>query len=166
MNIAKKQILLVFSIIAFLSANAFCLENIGVQSPVTSPTVPQSAIQNSQVPARVESSYDYGGYGNDIVTGNVGGGKHFRGFVPYNSVSDFGGSLGSADLDSFIRRSAGNPYSSQASGVNQPYYLPSRTVSSFRRGQTSGLEQPQITFSGGTGDYAVKPLSQIEIERQ
>jgi len=52
-------------------------------------------------PSGIESA----NYGNDVVTGNVGGGSHFRGSVPYSSVYNFGGSLQTTSLDGFIRYS-------------------------------------------------------------
>ena len=65
--------------------------------------------------------------GNLIVTGNVGGGRHFRGVVPYNAVTDFGGRLGEGTLDEFLR------YSSISSdyyrGGTVPFYSQTGTVS-------------------------------------
>jgi len=92
---------------------------------------------------------------NRIITGNVTGDKHFRGTVPYGSVSEFQDDLGSDDLNSFIRRSSGVSYR----GGTSEYYLPSRTVTSIRRGPSSGLSRPQITFAGGTGKYKPVDLS-------
>ena len=45
--------------------------------------------------------------GNYIVTGNVTGGREFRGNVPYTNQYAFRGALGSADFDPFIRDSSG-----------------------------------------------------------
>ena len=90
---------------------------------------------------------------NRIITGNVSGDRHFRGTVPYGSVSEFQDDLGSDDFSSFIRRSAAASFR----GAANEYYLPSRTVTSIRRGGGTGLTPPQITFAGGTGKY--KPVN-------
>jgi len=92
-------------------------------------------------PSPVDSSgqLDTGELGNLIITGNVTGGKHFRGMVPYQSTRDFRAFLGSASLDSFLRSSAGSEQIggylvdsrfSQA-GVAQPFYSPSGSVAAF-----------------------------------
>lgn len=47
--------------------------------------------------------------GNQIVTGNVTGGRAFRGPVPYTDPSGFMGPTGDALSDSFIRNSSGVP---------------------------------------------------------
>ena len=43
---------------------------------------------------------------NLVITGNVSGGKAFRGNIPYGSTTSFGGRLGSTSLDPFLRYSA------------------------------------------------------------
>ncbi len=45
--------------------------------------------------------------GNLVITGNVGGGKHFRGVVPYRAPFEFGDRLGSTAIDPFLRRYSG-----------------------------------------------------------
>ena len=47
--------------------------------------------------------------GNQIVTGNVTGGRAFRGPVPYTDPSGFMGPMGDAVSDAFIRNSSGVP---------------------------------------------------------
>jgi len=67
--------------------------------------------------------------GNDIVSGNVSGGVDFRGRVSSRDPGDFRGSLGSDDLDRFIKRSGGAPqaYTQQSYGSTpQPFYNESR----------------------------------------
>ncbi|MGC9330174.1 MAG: hypothetical protein ACP5I1_21235, partial [Candidatus Hinthialibacter sp.] len=49
----------------------------------------------------------YSAAGIDRITGNVGGGKHFRGSVPYDSATSFSAPQGSTQFDSFLRYSAG-----------------------------------------------------------
>jgi len=79
-------------------------------------------------------------YGNRIVTGNVGGGKHFRGAVPYNAVSDFGGRLGSGTLDNFLRRSTVS--SDYYSGGLTPYYSYTGTVTRVQPGTNMIVTAP------------------------
>ena len=121
-----------------------------VRSPIGSSTVPPSSVRSELYRSPTGASFRNR---NDVVTGNVAGGKHFRGSVPYSSQYGFGTSLGSDSTNSFLRRSAGNPYGYRSPGVYQPYYNPSRTVSSLRRGGQSGLSGPQVTFKGGTGKF-------------
>jgi hypothetical protein len=53
---------------------------------------------------------------NLLITGNVGGGRFFHGFVPYGSPLDFRGSLDTTSLDSFLR---------YATPPSQDFYSPS-----------------------------------------
>lgn len=132
--------------------------------PIGSPAVPQTSLSRAGSELIPTTQYNYGAEGNRIVTGNVGGGRHFRhadGIVPYQSVeyfwssdSDIANGLGSGSLNSFIRRSAGLGYLQQGLSLNEPYYLPSQTVTSMQRGTESGLEPPRVTFPGGTEDFA------------
>ena len=108
---------------------SFALEN-PVSSPVGPPTVPPSSLSNDLT---TQTQVNYGADGNLIVTGNVTGGRHFRGTVPYRSTTEFDAELGSTSLNSFIRRSAGRPYYDKAPAQTQPYYLPSQTVTSMKR---------------------------------
>ena len=126
-------------------------------SPIGSPTVPPS-IDGSGIVLNALSQYRV--EGNLIITGNVTGGRHFRGIVPYGSTTefDFGPlNMGSTSLNSFIRRSAGQPYLDRSPGAVQPYYLPSQTVTSLKRNGASGLSVPRVTFDGGTGKFAPLP---------
>jgi len=132
--------------------------------PISNPAVPQTSLSRTGSELIPPAQYNYGAEGNRIVTGNVAGGKHFRhadGIVPYQSVeyfqssdSDIADGLGLGSLNSFIRRSAGLGYPRQGLSLNKPYYFPSQTVTSMRRGSESGLEPPRTTFPGGTGDSA------------
>jgi tetratricopeptide (TPR) repeat protein len=121
-------------------------------APRRSTTTPVSTGQTGYTNRVLESTYINT---NRIITGNVSGDRHFRGTVPYGSVSEFQADLGSDDFNSFIRRSA---YSSFRGGANE-YYLPSQTVTSIRRGSATGLTPPKITFAGGTGKYTPVNLS-------
>ncbi len=74
--------------------------------------------------------------GNMIITGNVGGGRHFRGYVPYASVTDIQANLESTSLDSFLRYS---------SAPSEPFYSPTGSLVS-------------VTGQGAPG--AFRPVSQ------
>jgi hypothetical protein len=114
---------------ATLSEIALAIEN-----PAGLATVPPSSIRSGLVPSAnpIDTS------GNLLITGNVGGDKHFRGVVPYRATSDFSGSLGSASLDSFLRRSYIPSGFDLYTRTYQPYYSPSRTVTTAGTGQSGG----------------------------
>lgn len=102
-----------------------------------------------------------------IVTGNVAGGKEFRGIVPYNATNYFSAVTPSASLDSFLSRSAGTGAGQLYPGGYDPYYSPSRTVASFRAGTRSVYSAPstvsQPWVSRGAAESAgqalLRPLS-------
>jgi len=103
----------------------------------------------------------YGESGNDIVTGNVGGGKHFRGVVPYGS-SYYSGAYtstrGSGSVNNFLRRSSNPIVNDRNPGRSRSYYDPRRSVSSMRRPDgTSGLSNPQLTGQGRRANPYVIP---------
>jgi hypothetical protein len=118
--------------------------NPGVQSPVGSPTAVPSAGQRGLVPSRPST---YGMSGNMIMTGNVGGGKEFRGVVPYGS--SFYSRTSSSPIDNFVRRSSGDVLAHDRNpGVYTPYYEPRRTVTSMYRGGETGLAAPKLPGQG------------------
>lgn len=80
---------------------------------------------------------------NLVITGNVGGGRHFRGVVPYRATTDFGAVNPSSSLDSFLRRASGSGIG-QYSSTYQPFYSPTRTVTTTRPG-ISGAAGPSLT---------------------
>ena len=88
---------------------------------------------------------------NQVVTGNVAGGKHFRGIVPYRSRYTVGSSSASSTIDDFLRYSApaGN------SGQYRGFYSGTTTVSRINPGTNtvtsagspggnSGIQAPQM----------------------
>ncbi len=153
----------------------FATAGLGIESPlgpplgppIGNPTAPQTSLSRAGSELMPTDQYSYGANGNLIVTGNVPGGRYFRhpdGIVPYRSAAEFYPSdfelatgFGSGSLNSFIRRSAGVGYPVYGLSLNQPYYLPSQTVTSLRRWYESGLVPPKETFPGGTGDFAPAP---------
>jgi hypothetical protein len=150
----------ILSILALFIVSAICgaIENPNVGSPFKARNAPTHSGQEQRYITR---GNPYGKSGNDIVTGNVGGGKHFRGVVPYGSSYYSGaytGSRGSRSVNNFIRRSAADPIVNDRNpGQTNTYYDPRRTVSSMRRPDgTSGLSNPQLTGQGrGTNPYII-----------
>jgi tetratricopeptide (TPR) repeat protein len=134
----KTRQLLILAVAFSFLGNVF-----GIESPVGTGTVPPSSISSGLVssPNPIDTS------GNLVVTGHVAGGKHFRhppGVVPYRSSFDFGATLGSASLDSFMRRSAATgDYGRSAVGYT-PYYSLSRTVTTTMPGGM-GVFRPATT---------------------
>ena len=107
-------------IIVILSEPSWPIENPAVRSPVVSGTVPPTSFSSGliQNPNPIDTS------GNLIITGNVTGGKHFRGLVPYSSNTSFQGQLGTSSLDSFLRSSADSTDLDRYRDPSSPYYSP------------------------------------------
>jgi len=117
----EARVLLTISVIWCLCAGA---AGQNLYNPAGPPTVPPSSVSTGNAAVTGTSS----AAGNLIVTGNVTGGKHFRGIVPYRSSTYFRAGLGSSALDSFLRYSAGSE-NLGFTGSIQPFYSPSRSVS-------------------------------------
>ncbi|HSV27382.1 MAG TPA: hypothetical protein VLH60_05765, partial [Sedimentisphaerales bacterium] len=88
--------------------------------------------------------YAGGGAANLIVTGEVAGGRHFRGFVPYTAITGFGARTGTETMDAFARATHGAGYTI-APGAAQQYQMPSRAVS---RLPEHGVAAPAATAIG------------------
>jgi hypothetical protein len=153
------RIKIIFSIIGILFMPALCgaIENPNVGSPFKARNAPT---QSGQQQRYITRGNPYGKSGNDIVTGNVGGGKHFRGVVPYGSSyysGAYSNSRGSRSVNNFIRRSSDPIVNDRNPGQINTYYDPRRTVSSMRRSDGStGLSNPQLTGQGrGTNPYVM-----------
>jgi len=124
----------------------------GIKSPVGRGTVPASSVGSGRVPGGiyrgglVRSPNPLDGSGNLTVTGNVRGGRHFRGIVPYQSRYSFEADLPSSSLDSFLRYSAGSEDIGGGAGryETQPYYSGTRTVTTTRPGY-GGVFRPVST---------------------
>jgi tetratricopeptide (TPR) repeat protein len=103
--------------------------------PINRGTVPPSSYQSGMVnvPNPVDST------NNLVVTGNVSGGKAFRGNIPYNSTTSFGAPLGSTSLDPFLRYSAIPQELSDGSTTYSPFYSPTGTVSKIQPGYSSAF---------------------------
>ncbi|MGE3107974.1 MAG: hypothetical protein AB7G11_09245 [Phycisphaerales bacterium] len=70
---------------------------------------------NGRNPSQANSIANITRFNNAVVTGNVGGGKSFQGYVGYLASNDFRASLGSNDLFQFRRDSSSG--SAVASGI-------------------------------------------------
>lgn len=85
--------------------------------------------------------------GNDIVTGNVTGGKQFRGDVPYGDAGAFRGLTSDVESDQFIRQSAGVPIDGMNNNNNA-----SNTTAFY--GSSRAAPAPRgFTLQGTTGGY-------------
>jgi tetratricopeptide (TPR) repeat protein len=156
---------LVISIAVFfnaLSTAGGAIDNPAISNPAGIGTVPPSSIRSGLV--RSSNPIDRGS--DMVVTGNVGGGKHFRGVVPYNAISDFAGTLGSTSLDSFLRRWAGSGEFSPYTGKLTPYYSQTGTVTSIQAGGSSVFRPTrEIDSRTETGYFSPAPLRQEALNR-
>jgi tetratricopeptide (TPR) repeat protein len=144
----KKYVLTIVALIfVILSEPGWAIENPSVRSPIVSGTVPPSSISSGLIstPNPIDSS------SNLVITGNVTGGKQFRGQVPYGSTTNFRASLGSASLDSFLRYSTpdlsvgskdfsiyqqnGSISSYPSTGLYRPFFSQSATVATTEAGR-------------------------------
>ncbi len=91
--------------------------------------------------------------GNAVVTGNVSGGRAFRGNVPYNSTTSFNARLGSASLDSFRRDSAGSEGFSDGPAGYTPFYSTTGTVSKTQAGSGGVFAPGSPRVANGTMQY-------------
>ena len=141
------------AVIGFLFAGGNCLgldssidNNLGANDLGAQKLPTTGANDSFVVPSPINNNSDL------VVTGNVRGGKEFRGVVPYSATPDFSGTMGTSSISSFLRRSAPVDYQ-QPVGTYQSYYLPSKTVTSIHRDSVSGLDWPTVEASKGTGDF-------------
>ncbi len=163
MNISK-QILLI-TLILVLSFVCEAVEN---------PNVPASFKANNTVPSQGQAQRKITqpiGSSNDVVTGTVGGGRHFRGFVPYGSTYYSGANLsdtGAASVSDFIRRSVNPIASDRNPGQSRPYYQASQTTSSFRKKTgftaTSTASMNMLTGRTNSSTYDLSPLPRSEMQ--
>lgn len=162
-----------------LVVGLFSSVSFGADYPGGSPTVPASVnvsgAGNNYLTTPVSSLQDglierpvnpYGLEGNAVVTGNISGGRHFRGIIPYQSTSETFGTSSDAvfsTIESFTRFASGDPYYNTSSGGYQAFHYPAQTVTSLQRNGQSGLAPPQMTFRGGTGAFAIRAPVQPQI---
>jgi len=114
-----------------------------------SPTVPPSSYEGGLVtnPNPMNNS------SNSVITGNVRGGKHFRGPIPYDASTSFQAPLGSTRLDSFLRYSAvPDELGGYAPGYDT-FYSPTGTASKFRPGQGGVFAPTSPRVAGGISQW-------------
>ena len=133
-----------FIALAFLAAFSEAASAIDRTTP--SPTVPATRYRSGLIksPNPIDTS------SNLIMTGNIRGGRYFRGVVPYRATTDFGGSVPSAMLDSFLRDSAGSENFGKYTASPRPYYSPSATVATTSPGYTGIISPPATNLTGKT----------------
>jgi tetratricopeptide (TPR) repeat protein len=132
--------------LAFLAA--FPEAAYAIDNTTPSPTVPATRYRSGLIksPNPIDTS------SNLIMTGNIRGGRYFRGVVPYRATTDFGDSVPSAMLDSFLRDSAGSEDFGRYTASQRPYYSPSATVATTSPGYTSIISPPATNLTGKTAD--------------
>lgn len=148
-----KQTVLVMIVILVAGYNSAATGNAPAQSPVGSPTTVPSSTRSGLVPN--PSSITYGAEGNAVVTGNVGGGRQFRGVVPYGS-SYYTQTSSSSSVDNFLRRAGGDPVTQYRNpGIYGQYYDPRRTVASTAgRDAQGGFVAPLSPLRSGPDSSA------------
>ena len=162
-----KVILNVFGFF-FISVTCLAVEN---PNAGTSRNAPASSGQRQRF---ISPPNTYGGSGNDVVSGNVGGMKYFHGVIPYGSSyysGAYAGDSGSRAVNNFLRRSADPLVNDRNPGRPRSYYDPGRTVSSYQRPDgTSGLSMPILTGQGRNNPYVtlppVAPLRGVQYQRR
>jgi len=156
----KRQELIIFILFFchFFAFNVFGIKNPNIvnpslYNPASVATVPPTHLSSGlhRSPNPIDTS------GNLVITGNVRRGKHFRGIVPYNAVTDFQGTLGSSSLDSFLRDSVGYNDFNYRSGGLTPYYSPTRTVTTTIPG-TGRVFTPPVSTATQRGQSYSPPL--------
>lgn len=165
-GMGARGIVLFLMFLAALSGRSW-----GIDNPVGRGTVPASSVGSGRVPGGiyrgglVRSPNPLDGSGNLTVTGNVRGGRHFRGIVPYQSRYSFEADLPSSSLDSFLRYSAGSEDIGGGAGryETQPYYSGTRTVTTTRPGY-GGVFRPVSTQidDRASSKSALSPLPKQE----
>ena len=163
----KNRVFIILAVVfsAVLSGTGWALTQTGfgnpsIRSPIGPPTVPQSSYKSGLFPSRNPINTS----GNQVITGNVGGGKHFRGVVPYSAFSGFSGTTTSTTFNSFLRRSASSGSLGILPGRYSPYYSPSGTVTTTRPGLSSVVRPPTSQISSRTAEgFTVPSVPQQQI---
>jgi hypothetical protein len=95
--------------------------------------------------ARRQADQELSYNNNLLVTGNVGGGKHFRASVPYSLGSTIKASMPSDGLSSFFRLTQQQNLRSSSPMAYTPYYSTVATAT-YTTAEQSGIITP-VTFS-------------------
>jgi len=164
---------LAFSILITLfflltASTSWSIESYGVGSPIGSATIPQSSYRGGlyRSPNPIDTST------SRVVTGNVRYGRYFRQALPYSSPSNFQATLGSTDLDAFMRDSVGSEIWRRRSGTTgyQPYehyYSQTQTVATTVPGRPGVFEPSGSRIDGRVPDiYGLEPIVQQQVPRK
>lgn len=125
--------------------------NPAARSPVDRGVVPQTMFRSGlrRTPPPIDNTSEL------IVTGHIGGGKHFRGVLPYNALSDFSGRIDESTilLDSFLRRSGGSGEGGRYlyTGDPTPFYSQTGSVT-ISRFESPRIITPPTTRLEGRAD--------------
>ena len=149
----RRTFIIILAILITLPTAAAAAQNRAIKNPAT---VPPSSLRSGLVRSPVSPYID----GNRIITGNVSGGKHFRGIVPYNSVSDFAGRLSPSSIDYFLRDSTGTSTLNQYTGKLTPYFSQTRTVTTTSPYQPSVIRPPTANITGRSTTQMTLPTTQ------
>ncbi len=149
-NMKVKRYIIIVTVFAavFAQTGAAAVSRSSPQAPVGSAVTPVTSYQSGlyRSPNPIDTS------GNLVVTGNVAGGSFFRGVVPFNSTTDFGGTLAPGTVDSFLRYAGSNELSGSYSGKITPYYSQIQTVTTMAPGSSVVTRPPSMYI----GDRAVQ----------
>ncbi len=117
-----------------------------VASPAVNREIPNArpVVMDMRVASR-QANQELSYNNNLMVTGHVGGGKHFRAFVPYTSGSTLKASMPSDSLSSFFRLTQQQDYRSSSPMAYTPYYSMTATAT-YTTAEQSGIITP-VTFS-------------------
>ncbi len=129
-----------------LTAHVLGAAGPAVENPIGPGTVPPSTYESNLVntPNPVDPS------SSRVMTGNVSGGKQFRGRLPYNSTTSFAGPLGSTSLDSFLRYTTVPDELQEYSSGSSPFYSPTGTVTTMQPGYAGAVSAPTGSRLPGT----------------
>ncbi len=145
-------LIVVCAVTSFSSGNRTGGYGVGsVPSAVRSATTPLTSYENGLVdtPDPIDSS-------DRVVTGNVTGGKHFRGALPYRPPTSIDAPLGSTSLDPFLRRTAPTTVADSAMGASDSFYSPTGTVTTPGAGTAHTGQTPPSRYTSGS-DLGLQP---------
>jgi hypothetical protein len=157
-----------------LAGSAFADATRAPGNPIGPATVPPSTYERA-FPAQDSTSANggraanlpgpAGTLGNLVVTGNVSGGKYFRGFVPYGSATSLGAPLGSTQLDPFLRYTSVPPELGGYAGGYNPFYSPTGTAATTLPGYGGTVLVPSSprVVSGQPADRPADVLTLSEM---
>ncbi len=116
-------------------------------------------------------TYNPGQYGNDIVYGNVSGGKQFRGAISSFNPYNFQATTSGLATDRFIRESSGTTTGGNTSynaEITRPYYSPSQTAvppQGYARQPYAGGYVPQRGAAPVASDLRIDAGTNFQIDQ-